>query len=190
MTLARRSTRIITPVLEELSEFEVELPAWCRPPLRVNLVEPIPDVHTQRSEWAQCGNPEACAPEQPGRIELARLVPNIAAFEESVQVERLIDPETELPGSDEERVPERRAARLRLVSRWVEATRRDGALVIAAQLLSVLGAAERESREIKNPARVTESGPPLQRQSRHEHHRLRAKETTPDPADRSVRTKL
>src|SRR6266550_8262476 len=110
MELARRSTRIITPVLEELSKLEVELPARCWAPRSVNFVEPIPDVHTQRSERAQSGNSEARAPEQPRRVELARLVTNIAAFEESVQVERLIDPQPELAGPYKEGVAKRGTA--------------------------------------------------------------------------------
>src|SRR5665811_1195208 len=65
----------MTPVLKELSEFEVELPARRRSPLSVNLVEPIPDINTQRSERTQRGGSEAKAPEQSRRIELARFVP-------------------------------------------------------------------------------------------------------------------
>ncbi len=95
----------MTPVLEELSEFEVELPAGRRSPLSVNLVEPIPDVHTQRSKGTQSGGSEAEAPEQTRRVELARLVPDVAAFEERIYVKRLIDPQSQLPGPDEECVP-------------------------------------------------------------------------------------
>src|SRR5688500_14483760 len=116
----------MTPVLEELSEFEVELPARCRPPRKIYLVEPIPDIHAQRSERAQCSYPEPKASEQPRGIELAGLVPNIAAFEESVQVERLADSQPELARSDEIRVAERRAARLQIIGVGVETVGSDG----------------------------------------------------------------
>src|SRR5438270_7859764 len=97
-----KALAFMTPMLEELSEFEVELPARCRAPLRINLVEPMPDVYAQRSEWAQGAYPEAEAPEEAGRVELARLIPDVAALEERVQIKRLVDPETQLAGSDEE----------------------------------------------------------------------------------------
>src|SRR3954465_9005656 len=111
MVPARSSDRILTPVLEELSQLEVELPARCGPPLSINLVQPIPNIHTQRAERTDGRNSEAEAAEEAGRVELTRLVPYVAAFEESVQVERLIDPQPELTRSDEERVAERLPAR-------------------------------------------------------------------------------
>src|SRR3954464_13356654 len=145
MVPSRNSDRIKTPMLEELSQLEMELPARRWPPLIINLVEPIPDIHTQRSEWAQRRNSKAEAAEKPRRIELTGLVPNVAALEEAIQAERLIDPEAELPGADEEGVAERRPAGLRLVRLRIEPVRRDRELVVAAKLLAILGAAHRES---------------------------------------------
>src|SRR3954463_13264479 len=144
MVPARSSDRIKTPMLEELSQLEMELQARRRPPLTINLVEPIPDIHTQRSEGAQRRNSKAEAAEKPRRIELTRLVPNVAALEEAVQVEGLIDPKTKLPGADEESVAERRPAGLRLVGLRIEPVRRDRELVVAAELLAILGAAHGE----------------------------------------------
>src|SRR5207237_10767836 len=123
----------MTPMLEELSEFEVELPARRRAPLSINLVEPIPDVHAQGSEWAQGAYPEAKAPEEAGRVELARLIPDVAALEESVQIKRLVDPETQRTGSDEESVAEPHPARLPLVPGGAIALRRHGAIALAAE---------------------------------------------------------
>src|SRR5689334_428928 len=122
----------MTPVLEELSELEVELPAGCRPPLSVNLVEPIPDVHSQRSERTDCAYPEAEAAEQPRRVELAGFVPDIAALEERVDVQRLVDAQAEFRGADEERVTERGPAGLRITAAWVIAVRRNRELVVTA----------------------------------------------------------
>jgi hypothetical protein len=134
----------MTPVLEELSELEVELPAGRRSPLSVNLVEPIPDVHTQRSKGTQSSGSEAEAPEQTRRVKLARRVPNVAAFEEGVYVKRLIDPEPQLARTDEEGVSEGRPARLALIGVRVESARSDRELVVAAERLAVLRAADRE----------------------------------------------
>src|SRR6476619_7017524 len=102
----------MTPVLEELSKFEVELPARSRAALGVNLVEPIPDVHTQRSERADGRHAESEAPEQTGGVELPRLVPDVTALEERIDVDRLVEPQAELRGTDEERISEGRPARL------------------------------------------------------------------------------
>ena len=96
----------MTPSLEELSELEVELPARCRTPLRINLVEPIPYVYAQGSKGAYCAYSESGAPEQPRRIELAGLGPVVTAFEEGIHVQRLVDAEAKLAGTDKERVAE------------------------------------------------------------------------------------
>src|SRR5688572_6765445 len=156
MTLARRSTRIITPVLEELPEFEVELPARCRAPRKVNLVEPIPDVHTQRSEWAQSSHSEAEAPEQPSGVELSRLVPDIAAFEESVHVERLADSETDLASSDEKRITERGPARSGIVATGIVSAWSDRELVVTTQLFAVLRSTERKRLRREEWPRIPE----------------------------------
>ena len=67
----------MTPMLEELSQFEVELPARRRAPLPINLVEPIPDVYAQGSKGTQSADTEAGTPEEAGGVELAGLVPNV-----------------------------------------------------------------------------------------------------------------
>src|SRR6478672_9010669 len=102
----------MTPVLEELSEFEVELPARCRSPLPINFVEPIPDVHAQGSKWAYCADPESKASEESGWIELTWLQPVVSTLEERIEIERLIDSESQLARSHKERVSERRESRL------------------------------------------------------------------------------
>src|SRR6202049_507263 len=139
-----KTLAFMTPVVEELSEFEVDLPAGRRYPLSVNLVEPIPNVHAQRSERAERGGSKAKAPEETRRVKLARLVPNGAAFEETVHVERLIDPEPQLPGPDEERVSERRPAGLALIGGRIEAAWSNREFVVSAQRLTVLRAPHRE----------------------------------------------
>src|SRR5689334_12110931 len=122
----------MTPVLEELSEFEVELPARCRAALSVNLVEPIPDVHSQRSQWAYGRHTESEAPEQTGGIKLTRLVPDVAALEERVQVQRLIQAQAELRRPYEERVSERGSGCLGVRPAWIEAVGRHREFVISA----------------------------------------------------------
>src|SRR3954466_7128594 len=156
---ARISARIyITPVLEELSEFEVELPAGCRAPLCINFVEPIPDVYAQRSQWADGADAKAKAPEEAGWIELARLIPVVSAFEEAVQIERLIHSQSELAGANEERVAERPPLCLSIAGRRVVAAWRDGKFVVSAQRLAILGAADREGLGIEERTGVAEDG--------------------------------
>src|SRR5436305_14357263 len=146
----------MTPVLEELSEFEVELPARCRAALGVNLVEPIPYVHSQRSERAYRRDTESSAPEQTSGIELTRLVPDIAALEARVQVQRLIQPQAEFRGSYEERIAERRSAGLGVRAARVKAIRRHRECVVATLLLAILSAAHVERLRREERARVAE----------------------------------
>ena len=117
----------------------MELPARCRPPRSINLVEPIPEVHTQRSQRGQRSDSKARTPEQPRRVELARLVPNVAAVEESVQVERTGSfGDRARPVPTKNALPNEDTLRLSLVGVGVEAVRRDRELLVAAQLLAVL----------------------------------------------------
>src|SRR5206468_4221906 len=150
----------------------MQLPARCRTPLRINLVETIPEVNTQRSEWAQGTYSKSSAPEQPRRVELTRLVPHVATLEEGVEVERLIDAQSYLSGADEERVAERRYLSLILVRVRIEPVRRDRELVVAAELLAVLRAAHRKSLRIEEWTGVAEDRSCPRRQTDHEHHRL------------------
>src|SRR5438105_6489836 len=180
----------MTPMLEELSEFEVELPARCRAPLRINLVEPIPDVYAQKSDLDQGAYPEAKAPEEAGRVELARLIPDVAALEERVQIKRLVDPETQLAGSDEEGVAERRPTRLRLVRVGVIAVRRDGELVVTTERFTVLRAANRERLGVEEGTGITKHRTRARRQSDDEHHRLTAEKAAANTSDRRVGPQL
>src|SRR5947207_632723 len=164
----------MTPSLEELSELEVELPARCRTPLRINLVEPIPYVYAQGSKRAQGAHPEAEAAEQTGRVELSRLVPDVAALEEGVQIQRLIHPQPKFGRPHEVRITERRSARLRLIGVRVEAVWRNGELVVPTQRLAVLGAAERERLGVEERARIPKQSTRLGGQSGHDQHRLAA----------------
>src|SRR4029079_2534319 len=61
-------SHLFTPVLEELSEFEVELPTRCRSPRCINFVKPIPDVHAQRSKRGYGAYSESETSEQTSRI--------------------------------------------------------------------------------------------------------------------------
>src|SRR5512141_60042 len=104
---ARVNPRINTPVLEELSKFEMELPAWCRTSVDVELIETIPHIYAYRSERADdsCAKPEGA--KEPRRIELTWAVPHVAALKECIQVERLAHAKAELARSGKERVSER-----------------------------------------------------------------------------------
>src|SRR6266513_4511108 len=96
----------MTPSLEELSEFEVELPARCRTPLRINLVEPIPYVYAQGSQGAQGAHSEAEAAKQTGRAVFSPLVPDVAALDEGVLIQQLIHPQPKFGRPHEERIAE------------------------------------------------------------------------------------
>src|SRR5690348_7235269 len=180
----------MTPVLKELSELEVELPAGCRPPLSVNLVEPIPDVHSQRSQRADGAYPKAEAAEQPRRVELPRLVPDVTTFEEGVHVKRLIDPQTEFRRTHEEGIAEGGAGSLGIGPTRVEAVGCDRKLVISAQLLSVLSAAKRERLRREERSRIAKQCASPRRQSGDDDHRLRAENVPAEPANGRVRPKL
>src|SRR5438874_1383441 len=180
----------MTPSLEELSELEVELPARCRTPLRINLVEPIPYVYAQGSKRAQGAHPEAEAAEQTARVELSRLVPDVAALEEGVQIQRLIHPQPKFGRPHEVRITERRSARLRLIGVRVEAVWRNGELVVPTQRLAVLGAAERERLGVEERARIPKQRTRLGGQSGHDHHRLAAEDATTEATNRRVGAQL
>src|SRR2546423_6913937 len=149
----------MTPMLEELSEFEVELPAGSRAPLGINLVEPIPDVYAQRSKRTQRAHAESGAPEEARWVELARLRPDVTALEESVDIEGLVDPEAKLSGADEESVAERCPACLRLIGVRVVPARRNRELVVAAKRFAVLSAANRKRLGVEERPCVPEHCP-------------------------------
>src|SRR5688572_22035931 len=182
--LARKSTRIITPGLEELSEFEVELPTGCGTPTRIHFVESIPDIHSQRSERAEGTRPKSRTSEQARWIKLAWLVPNIAAFEESVQVERLIDPEAQLRRSDEESVSERPRQCLGLVAKRVVAVRGNRELIVSAERLAVLSAAQGKRLGIEERTSAAEYCSCARAESGDEDHRLRPQDRATDASDR------
>ena len=170
-------------MLEELSEFEMELPARCRPPLCINLVEPIPDIHSQRSEWTQGRNSEAETAEKTGRIELPRFIPDVAALKKAVHVQRLIDPQPDLAGANEECIAERRSAGLGVVGVRIESAWSDREFVVAAQLLS---APDRERLRIKEWSGIAKQRAGAGRETDHEHHWLSAENAAADVTDRGV----
>src|SRR6266542_4398699 len=115
------------------------------------------------------------------------MVPNIAAFEESVQVDGLADPQAKFRRAQEIRVTERCPLCLGLFGRWVEAARSDRELAVPAQGLSVLCAAKRERLGVEERAGVAEDRARPRRQADNEDHRLAAEHAAADVADRSIR---
>src|SRR4051812_32483009 len=96
-----------TPMLEELSNLEMQLPARCWSAIYVELIQTVTQVD---ADWAKgtyqsCTEPERT--EQPRGIELTRAVPHIAALKERIDVKCLIHAKTELAGSGEECISKR-----------------------------------------------------------------------------------
>src|SRR5690349_9117118 len=129
--------------LEELSELEVHLP-FRFPHAVLDAVQSIPPIDAKRSQGRHHRTTEADAAEQTRRIEVLGARPDVARVVEGVEVDLLIDAQAELDGVRVERAAER--LRLRLVLRRFGdvPARRDRELLVPAQLLPVLHAAERE----------------------------------------------
>src|SRR5688500_11539944 len=118
-------------LLEEVAHLEVELPARRRIPAGVLLVEAISKVHADRPEGRDQGHAEPGAPEQPGRVPLARRPVDVAVVHERAHVERLADPGTCLHGEGRVGLAEGVRVGPAAPGLGVEAVRGDGELLVA-----------------------------------------------------------
>ena len=84
----------------------MQFPAWGRPSDQVQAVESVSDIDPYWSERAHQSRAEPRATEKPCGVELARMPPDVTTFEECIEVERLIYPQSELGGPSKERVAE------------------------------------------------------------------------------------
>src|SRR5690349_24823469 len=119
--------------LEEVAEFEVKFPAGGRLARGIDLVEAVAQIEADGSEGRDHRHADAGAPEEPGRVVLSRALPDVAGVEERADVEGLGQPQPDLRIHQEERVAERRRARLPGGRVGVVALGRDGELNVAAQ---------------------------------------------------------
>src|SRR6266508_5122179 len=123
----------------------MKLPTRRRPSGRVQAIESISNIDSDRSERAHESRAEPRAPKQPCGIELARMTPDVTTFEECIEIQRLIHPQTEFRRADEEGGAERLppGARPFRCQRVVPA-RRDRKLLVPPQRLAVLRSSEGE----------------------------------------------
>src|SRR3954467_12406064 len=141
--------------LEELTELEMQLPLGGRETI-LGPVEPVTPVQSERSERRHDRRADTRAPEEPRRIEVLRPRPEVTGVVEGVEVELLVEAEVELHRVGEEGVAERGDRRLVLRRVAGVAVRRDRELLVPAERLAVLHAAQGELLRHVEPADVTE----------------------------------
>ena len=88
---ARTMGRMKTPILEDLSKLEVDLPLGIPMPLTVRTIEAVAEIDAQRTQRSDERSAEAGTAKQPGRIEVPRPLPQIAGVVERVDVQLLAD---------------------------------------------------------------------------------------------------
>src|SRR5688572_16639381 len=102
--------------LEQLSEFEVDLPARVGYPdagirrVRLRAIQAVAEIDAERAERGDGREADARAPEEPRRVEVARTVPEVARVVERVHVQVLVHPHAQLGRRREEGAAEGRAA--------------------------------------------------------------------------------
>src|SRR5688572_15165268 len=116
------------------------LGGFCASPIAA--VESVPKVDPQRAQWCDNRPAETGSPENAGRVELRRLAPDVADVVEKIEVELRRQPKPQLGGAGIERVTERIRPRLVSSSRRIIPERGDRELVVAAELLTILRAAQ------------------------------------------------
>ena len=174
-------------MLEELTKFEMELPARCGPSVYVDFIQTVPQVDPDRSERADNCRPESERAEKSRGIELTWAVPHVAALEKCIQIERLANPQSEFSGARKEGISKRRALdAAATLCRGVESARRDGEFLIATELLSVLSYTQRERMTIKERTRIAEYHSRSRSKSENECHRRGPERCDTDSANRSV----
>src|SRR6478672_10122564 len=85
----------------------MQLPSWSWPPGQIQLIESISKIYSNRSERAHQSGPKPRATEKPSGVEFARMSPNVTTFEECIEIERLVNPQSKLGSAREESIAKR-----------------------------------------------------------------------------------
>src|SRR4051794_11900842 len=156
--------------LEEVPQLEMELPPGLGAASDVHLVEPVAQIHPDRSQGRDHCAPEARSPEEPGWIPLAGRAIDVARVKEGTHVKCLTDP---CPGLDRKGgvgLAEGLGARGSAApGTRIESIRGDGELIVAPQRNPVLHASQ-GIQVLVEGASVTKNKPRLRGQSEHELH--------------------
>src|SRR5688572_21891381 len=149
---------------------QLPLRLWTSKP--VQTIEAVAIVEPERPERSQSRDPDARAAEQARRVELPSCRVHIADVVEQIRVERLVHAESEFGRGREEGLAERRSRGVEVVGVGDVAVRRDGELIIAAKLFSVLHAAQRELLREEEWSGIAGHDAGAPGQPEHEFHRL------------------
>src|SRR5690242_13997655 len=169
-----RTKTLKTPILEDLSKLEMNLPLRIAQALCIHTIESIPQIDAQRSERRDDRTANADTAEQPRRIEVRRLRPEIAGVIEGIDVQHLIEANTKLRTLRVERISERSACCRILAGLWDVPVGRNREFLVSAQRLAVLNAAQRERLRHEERSGIAEHATHSRRKPEHKLDRRRA----------------